>query len=731
MKKLSTMAKIIAFAMITCVLFSLVACGGGKLKLESFVVDNSSIKTTYEVGETVDFSGIKAYAKYSDESLNKTYTFAELTLTYDADITATAGRKELVVSFMDPNLNVEQKATVIIVVTDPEAGANSGTVKGFQKSDSLVAFDANNKNGTLEYGAAGFSGEFVKGGFLYVIGDDNAFKLLPIANIQGNDGIIATAAAFYADIEIYVLEGEEYVALTKQAGNGNAAAYYLGETLIADVDTYANTYDFSEAAVGKQVKISVIPSAEYYEVPSAIHAVVLEAEIVDAYNVTEAWQLSVIDNYTGRTDWDTIKSEKGIAGLNVAGIVLHNDIKITAADVPASFFYTTEKDVVYTNAVSGATTIVPKGTKYLVDGTNVFERNGADDFVIEGNFFNIDASAFPLVPSPGVFGKDSGKDYEGDFSNATLFRFETAYEAAEAPADVAEVVFENVSLIGNAKRDNLVDSEQALASAGGLIGLKASWYTKITVNNTIGNSFFIAYFPDYGGAIYANDVKCYDSYQNAAMLWADSTLIFTDCFINGSGGPVVIAQSVVDENKHPIFQAVNTKMETHVTGEEVWFVAVNAGAVITPIKALGSSLHQAGLGNFTDKVGADGKLNAIAVLMKDGSDAGAVIMNPYTQGTLDVNGNVLERWQTKELWYNILTHSSFAGAAPFLSVVDAEGNTHVLWTNGEALFDLAGNVFNPAGSMEHYATYQAFLNADTVILSQGGISIVLEFYHYN
>ena len=94
MKKLSTMAKIIAFAMITCVLFSLVACGGGKLKLESFVVDNSSIKTTYEVGETVDFSGIKAYAKYSDDSLNKTYTFADLTLTYDADITATAGRKD-------------------------------------------------------------------------------------------------------------------------------------------------------------------------------------------------------------------------------------------------------------------------------------------------------------------------------------------------------------------------------------------------------------------------------------------------------------------------------------------------------------------------------------------------------------------------------------------------------------------------------------------------------------
>ena len=215
------------------------------------------------------------------------------------------------------------------------------------------------------------------------------------------------------------------------------------------------------------------------------------------------------------------------------------------------------------------------------------------------------------------------------------------------------------------------------------------------------------------------------------MLWADSTLIFTDSFLNGSGGPVVIAQSVVDENKHPVFQTVNTKIETHVTGEEVWFVAVNAGAVITPIKALGTSLHQAGLGNFTDKVGTDGKLNVVALLMKDGSDAGAIIMNPYTQGTLDINGNTIERWQTEELWYSILTHPSFANAAPFLSVVDATGATHVLWTDGAALYDLAGNVFNPAGSMEHYAIYQAFLTAEYITLSQGGISIVLEFYHYN
>jgi hypothetical protein len=160
MKKLSTLAKVLAIAMTICVLFSLVACGGGKLKLESFVVDNSSIKMTYNIGDEVDFSGIKAYAKYSDESLNKTYTFAELTLTYDKDLTATAGKKDLVVSFKDPNLNVEQKTTVVINVVDPSGSdiTDPQIVVGFQSPAGIVSFNTNNKDGSLEYGAPGFSG---------------------------------------------------------------------------------------------------------------------------------------------------------------------------------------------------------------------------------------------------------------------------------------------------------------------------------------------------------------------------------------------------------------------------------------------------------------------------------------------------------------------------------------------------------------------------------------------
>ena len=88
MKTIRILSKLIAVAAVFAMVLSFASCFSGALKLESFTVDRSSVKTNYLVGEEVDFSGIKAVAKYSDPSLNKTYTYDELkrpsgsTLTY-------------------------------------------------------------------------------------------------------------------------------------------------------------------------------------------------------------------------------------------------------------------------------------------------------------------------------------------------------------------------------------------------------------------------------------------------------------------------------------------------------------------------------------------------------------------------------------------------------------------------------------------------------------------------
>ena len=73
MKALRNLTKILAVVMVMTLVLSFVACKGS-LELEAFTVDRSSVKTVYYIGEEIDFSGIRATVRYSDETLNKEYT---------------------------------------------------------------------------------------------------------------------------------------------------------------------------------------------------------------------------------------------------------------------------------------------------------------------------------------------------------------------------------------------------------------------------------------------------------------------------------------------------------------------------------------------------------------------------------------------------------------------------------------------------------------------------------
>ena len=735
-------AKIFTAILLIASLLLLSSCiiinNGGSLRLASFTVDRSSVKTAYLIGEEIDFSGIKATAKYSDETLNKIYTYDELTITYAEDITATVGEKEVTVSFEDPHLNVTQEAKVKItvteepVVTPPDGGDEEPEtliVAQFEKPLTITAFEsANAAAGKTAYGATGFAGEFALGNQIYVIGNENEFKFKPLFAVLDENFDIVELADFFSVVTISIEKDGEYVELTKVNGEGNISEYYDGDTIIATVNTYTGTYNFSTGAAGAKVKISVIPSADHYETDES--PMTLEAKIINAYNVYEAWQLAVIDNMNAA--WDTKKEEHGIKGLNVSGIVLHCDIDITENDVPESFFYVSDKEIVYTDKSdpSNPKTIVkPAGSKFLIDFTFVYDRTGAGDFTMQGNFFTIDVSSFPLIASPAVFGADAQKDYSTDYSNATLFRFETVawetYYAAmtTVPADVAEVTVENLSFIGNAKRNNYEDSDGNLVSAGGLIFFKSSHFTKTTMNNIIGNSGFITYFVDYGAELHVSNAKCYDSYQNAVFAFANTLLTFTDSFINGCGGPVAITQSVVDYDTYPVTVFTNTITETHLTGGELWFQAVGATAVIDGVKALGNGLGQAGLGNFLN---SEGKLNIIGSLMDNVDDASA-LSDIRVQGSFNIDGTEANRFHDNALWQIIYNHPALTGGAPFLTVYGADGTPYTIFFNGATFCDLMGNALGTDAS--HVAILGAFQAADKIVLTQGGLSVIMEFYH--
>ena len=777
---LLTLAMMIPFA--SCNL------GAGSLKLESLTFDPTSIKTEYYVGETVDFSGIKVTAKYTDENLNKVYTVSELTITYAADITATEGEKVVTYSFMDPNLNVKQEGTFTIKVvagapeattpvettpvetpeettpvetpeettsdsnhtTTPPVGSEGTTpvetpeettptettpeettpeevyeVVEFLKPSELVFFDAANEDaGTLSYGQPGFSGQFAVGGKVYIIGNENEFKLNPNFAIWSDEADdVVDVKEFFTSVTLSIKNGDAYTELTQKAIGNNLVEYYDGDVLIATVNIYKGTYQFTADAANKLVKISVLPSETHYIV-DGFSPVVLEAKIINAYNVYEAWQLAVIDNYN--SEWSDFKLANGLADVSVSGIVLHKNVHLTANDVPDSFFYTTTDPVVYTNSATGEAITIPAGTKYLKDGTFIYERHNGGDFAMEGNFFTLDTKGFPLVPSPGVFGKDSGRDYESDFSNAALFRFHSVAEA------VNNITLNNMALIGNSARDNLIDETENLASAGGLIFFKSSIYTNTTMNNIIGNSYFITYFTENTTTLTVTNSKCYDSYQNGAFIWGDSTFNLIDSYVNGCGGPVIIAQSVWEEDRHPIVNVTGGALETHLSGKEIWFTAVNATAIVDSIKLLGAGLQANGLGNFVDD---NGQMNIQGAIMAKGSSATDIITGIGAQGSIFIDGEGLSRFQTAENvhWAYIkgITETAMASGLmpPFLTVYDAQGNAYTLYSDGTNLYDLTGAMFNPYASAEHAAIAGVFMQADTITLTQGGLSVVFEFYH--
>ena len=739
MKTIRNFSKLFAAIAIFAMVLSLASCFGGALKLESFTVDRSTIKTNYLVGEEIDFKGIKATVKYSDESLNTVYTYDDLTISYPEDITATVGTKDVTVSFDDPHLNVKQETKVSIKVTDGSEPTGPQILASFEKPASLTSFGSTNAAaGSSEYGDGSFSGEFAIGNHTYAIGDDNAFILLPNAVALGDNGL-ATLEKVYSKVELYIEKDGEYIALTATAGEGNLVNFLDGDTLIATVDTYESSYQFSSDAVGSKVKISVLPSDKHY-IFESVNPVVLEAKIVDAYNVYEAWQLAVIDNdrsqYRDTGDdsniWDEFKTANGLANIVTSGIVLHNDIKLTAEDVPAKFFLTSTNDVVYTNASNGETTTIPAGTKYLKDWSELYRRvlYPGETFNFEGNLFTIDISSFPLIASPAVFGQEGNSDdYGSDFSNATFVKFVTL-DGAEIEGRI-DATMSNFHIIGNASRNNMVDADGYLVSAGGLIFVKTTRQVALTCNNIIGNSSFITYFTEQGSKIIAKNIKCYDSYQNAIYAFGNSEMEFYDSFFNGAGGPVVIIASAESDTAGvyttPKFTSTDTVFETHLTGEEIWFTAVNATSVVSQIKGLGMGLQQATLGNFVD---SNGKMNIKGLLMAEGDNAEAILMGVAAAGSISLNGNGISRlpddttWQTINYLYSL---NSALMQAPFLTVQDAEGTDYTIFFNGTTFVDLQNRALGTDAS--HQALMSAFMQADTITLTMGGISAVFDFYH--
>ena len=630
-----------------------------KLTFKSLTLDQTSVKTEYIVGDTVDFSGIKVKVEYSVSSYDKNLTFADLTLSYDQDLTETDGSKTVTFKYVDVALeNVVREGSFTVKVYKSELDKNEYTITAY--TAPAVVTERNNvisKAGTASYGSAEFAGQFyADGDTTWYAGDDNAFKFLPVLTgmvFDEETGLPSetTISVFrsVATISVWNETTSTYDVLTAVEGEGddiNCVKYYAGEDLLVTADTIKNEYVFNQTnniAVGKKFKISVIPASNYV-FDGTYTPAIIEVKVIDAYNVYNAKELSVLDNFTGDhtrqyaslgeedvdANWVAFKSANGITTADVKGIVLQSDIAITSNDIPESFLITTQKTATFTdkddtNAVADVT--ITAGTKLLRDGTDVYIRETVGDFRIEGNYFTIDASAIPVVPSHAVFNEGADCHYGDDFSNSTLFRITGKENADETDADKINATINNVAVIGNASRNELrSEVGDKPLSAGGLILVKGV-HGDIAFNNVTNNSFFISYFPECGvstvhSIITLNKVKCYDSYQNAGFIWLNAELVINNSVLENSGGPLFILQhDPDDEDLNGIPKLIvddNSKLTSLLNGGEFWFASLGAGEKVGQIQAL-NNVIKALTGNTKTYVNSDDKINIIAISMGRGA----------------------------------------------------------------------------------------------------------------
>lgn len=729
------------------------------------VTVGGTYKSVYEENEAADFGGITVTVTYLDGSV-VTLTYSDLTLgTLDS---SKGGYHDVSFSFADAKNDGETYSGTFRVEVKVKP-----TVTGIEKPGSITAFESDNKNaGTLSYGATGFSGQFAKKADIYRIGDDNAFIFIPTVTVN-EDGRDKDLDYFFADVELYVWVDGAYQKLDKISVNRTTYVYSLGDVTYATVDTYSGEYKF-ERPIDK-VKIEVKPSSVDYKNTESFNPVVLEAKVVDGYNIHEAWQLAVIDN-AGRVtdnddyywDWIEFKNKKGLTGINPNAVIIHDDLTITADAVPSEIFTYTTKEITYTKTVNGEPVeiVVPVGTPYLRDLTFIYDHIGTD-LTIHGNMFTIGLQEFPYVPSPSVFA-DGKNHYGSDYSNSVLFRFTTltapgsnyndTFVKDDTGSNTCDVVFSNVSFIGNAARDNMVvKGTSELASAGGLLFVRADRQAYFTANNVINNSFFLSYLADFGGHMTLNDVKCYDSYQNAAFATRHSTLTVNDSYFSGTGGPVIITQSEYhDKDKEDDIGAIyynpqtvinNSILDTHLVGDELWFQAVNATSLIGGIKAIGGAvdgLVQQGSGGaaHANIVDGEGKMNIKGVLMPSGSDTDILATPEGVQisGLFYIDGNGINRYYNPAdmttfnmEWATILQSAAFQAGAPYLTVRDANGTAYTIYfvqtspTTGY-FCDINNNIID--GSRESdFAIFKAFAAADEIVLHQGGLSVIFDLYH--
>lgn len=683
----------------------LTACG--EAKAESISVKDGTIETTILVNEELDLTNLVLNVKYDN---GKTKEVAKNDdMQFSTINNKIIGKQELTITY----LGLTTKVQINVVRNE----SDTYTIIGFEKPSFLTLFE-NNKKEISDNPSTDFDEteeEFMIKTNTYKVGDDNAFKFLPIITVINNEGEDFELNSYVSEVKVEQLSDDNnYVELVDSQLTNMVA-----------VDNVNSTFDFTEQAVGKSFRITVRP--EFAD--ADIDSITFEVKVVNGWNAYTVADLSRIDNNAGTASaWAQLKQQNNIGNENINGIVLHNNFKIQKQDIPSAFFYN-EGDLDKTE----------ENVNHLRNRKSIYTRDTKENetFSIYGNYFTIDASSVPYA----------WIENENQTGHSALFSF--GGDNDNAPSTNQGIVnVDSLKMLGNAPRTENVEARC------GLLGIitNAKEFNFVNTNSRafVTNIISLNYRDGSLDAdVNIDHSKMYDSFSIMLYLWNSKNNTVSNSILKGSGGPLFVSTHVNPEksqnsNSNIVFE--NCELSAPVEGTEAWFAYNKATEIAAQLKALSelfsqtsTALHNYGVLDNVKTFVKNNKAEFIAGIMSDDP------LVTLTQGygikgsvTIKENNNVLGSQNMEDA-----TLAALIGAQPALKAMPFFQSKGILMTvtldesnlpNGLALVTSEG--FKPVSdfmslSGDEQQLVKTFFSGEYLNIFQGGnaLGVMVKFYN--
>ena len=566
---------------------------------------------------------------YSDGSytyVNTSYDLLKLVIPENA--TANVGEVVIKVSYRN---SAEFEIPVNVV---GDSSLNSAMIFGVELPSAITARDSYKKN-------------FKNQDNLYVVGDDNPFIFRLVLLALDPETRKPVSNQSYESVSSVYLLNESLEVVGEAVGS---------DMVIINDAKGNNSFDFTDAAIGKTFKIVTAPKDADNKTKELL------VKVVDGYNIYDAKELNYITNFEEDLDggdYAFYKDEngneygqltavknflasKGMEYKNINSAVLHGNINVTEKDLPPEYFFTYEK-----NGVE---------KKGLLDYFSVYNRNfnnaNGESFTLYGNYYSVYSYNLPCVVEKGYANNTD------DFSNSQLFHFRGRNSNAMTNPETKHKIF-TADVVDTGFRDNDPNSNDQSASARHMLGLAGLKFRKCvgTVRNVNVEAFYISLFADWDNLdLNIIDSNIYNAWQGHLFIFNENDMGASDTMpvdyyqnikvnIENSlmakcGGPVILSQqrdgydplnTDPTKNLHNIYSGADVTVDdksvlySYVTGQEAWFVAVGATAQAANIMMLDASLSEASDGKATftstEKIQGVSTMNLVMVSMNSGFSA--------------------------------------------------------------------------------------------------------------